>query len=230
MNIAIIHARGNSKRIPGKNIKIFHDKPIIAYPIEAAKKSGLFSKIVVSTDSEAIADIAKKYGAEFYMRPAHLADDFTPTQEVLLNDIKELSKNGKIDYACCIYGTAAFCQAEKLIDGFNIIKNNDCNTAFSVTTFDFPIYRGLKLNSLKNLEMIYPEHKLTRSQDLPEAYHDAGQFYWVNAEKFLQNPVLYSTNSKPVVIPRYLVQDIDTLEDWKRAEYMYSALKNSGEI
>ncbi|MCE3232764.1 MAG: neuA [Rickettsiaceae bacterium] len=228
MKVAIIHARGGSKRIPKKNIKLFHDKPIMAYPIAAAKESGVFDRIIVSTDSPEIAEVAKQYGAEVpYFRAAEFADDYTPTQAVLLNDVQILNKEAPIEYACCIYATAAFCTAKYLQEGLNILKNKDANTAFSVTTFDFPIYRALKTNTNGALELVYPEHKLTRSQDLPETFHDAGQFYWVNVQKFIANPVLYSDNSYPVTIPRYLVQDIDTLEDWQRAEYMYTTIKNS---
>ena len=231
MKVAIIHARGNSKRIPKKNIKEFNGKPILAYPIETAEKSKLFDRIIVSTDSEEIALIAQECGAEVpYLRPAALADDHTPTQEVLLHDIIQLSKECDIHYACCIYGTSVFCQQKQLHLGLETLKRHQCSTAFSVTSFPCPIYRGLKINESGVLSMLYPEHRLTRSQDLPETYHDAAQFYWVDAMKYLKTPVLYSSDAMPVLIPRHLVQDIDTNEDWKRAEYMYQSLKKGGEL
>lgn len=227
MKVAIIHARGGSKRIPKKNIKPFCGKPMIFYPIKAALKSGLFDKVVVSTDSQEIAEVAKQFGAEVpYMRPAELADDHSTTARVLAYDIKQFEE---LTLACCLYATAPFLTAESLKRGFDVMQSDESiETAFSVATYDFPIFRALKVNERGCLEMYWPEHRNTRSQDLPDAYHDAGQFYWVNPKTFAQNPMLYTSNSRPIVLPRYLVQDIDTIEDWERAEYMYKALMFSG--
>ncbi len=226
MIVAVLHARGGSKRIPQKNIKLFFGKPLIYYPLQAALNCKIFDRVVISTDSEEIAEISKAHGAEVpYLRPKALADDFTPTEDVLKFDIQQLLKEGNVTYVCCIYATAVFLKSHYLKKGYETISHNNIITAFSVTTFPFPIFRALKVNEKNQLEMLWPEHRLTRSQDLPEAYHDAGQFYWVNTKRFLENPVLYSDDAMPVILPRYLVQDIDTIEDWKRAEFMYAALK-----
>ena len=226
MNIAIIPARGGSKRIPDKNIKHFAGKPIIAYSIEAAQQSGVFDKIIVSTDSEKIANTALQYGADIpFIRPLEIADDHTPTAPVILHALDQLKKQGIISqYTCCIYATAPFCQPQYIQEGFKLISQKKASSAFSVTTFAFPILRSLKINNGGNLEMNWPEYELTRSNDLPEAYHDAGQFYWLNTDIFLKTEKLYNKDALPVILPRYLVQDIDTKEDWKTAEYMYQVL------
>jgi pseudaminic acid cytidylyltransferase len=226
MKIAIIPARGGSKRIPGKNIKPFLGKPIIAYSIQAALDSGVFDRVVVSTDSEKITEIAKEYGAEVpFYRPGELCDDHTATAPVITHALEWfIQNNSKPDYACCIYATAPFLKPEYIKEGYEKISNNNCSSCYSITTFPFPIFRALRINEKGTLEMYWPEHELTRSQDLEAAYHDAGQFYWVNTEKFLKNPKLYANDSLPVVMPRYLVQDIDTMEDWKMAEYLFKAI------
>lgn len=226
MNVAIIPARGGSKRIPGKNIRQFVGQPIIAYSIQAAIDSGVFDRVIVTTDSDEIAEVARRFGGEVpFNRPKELSDDHTPTAPVLAHAIDWLKSIGESPaYACCIYATAPFTQAEYIKKGLGIIKQYKCTTSYSVTTFPFPIFRGLKVNDSGSLEMIWPENEIVRSQDLPEAYHDAGQFYWVDCEKFIDEPRLYAQDSRPVLLPRHLVQDIDTLEDWDRAEYMYKAL------
>jgi len=225
--IAIIPARGGSKRIPNKNIKSFVGQPIISYSIKAAQAADLFDRIIVSTDSEEIAEVAKIYGAEVpFIRPAELADDFTGTIPVLLHALNWLSEHGfATDYFCCIYATAPFIQPEHIIEGFNLLKKRNAATAFSVTTFPYPIFRALKIGEDGCIEMFWPEHENSRSNDLPEAYHDAGQFYWGNTEKFLRGKTFFSSDAVPIVIPRYLVQDIDTPEDWEKAEKMYSVLQ-----
>lgn len=230
MNVAIIPARGGSKRIPTKNIKHFAGKPIIAYSIEAAKVSGLFDKIFVSTDSEKIALIAKEFGAEVpFIRPKELSDDFTPTAMVLLHALKWLEGQGTpAKFACCIYATAPFVRPEYLKEGFRLIIRESVSAVFSVASFPFSIFRALNINEAGCLEMFWPEHELTRSNDLPEAYHDAGQFYWLDSKKFLKAKKVYSNDALPVIIPRYLAQDIDTPEDWEMAEVMYEVAKKRG--
>ena len=225
MNIAIIPARAGSKRIPGKNIKPFLGKPIIAYSIEAALQSGIFDKVIVSTDSEEIAEIAREYGAEVpFFRPKELCDDHTATAPVVTHAISWFMDNGiNPDYVCCIYATAPFVAPEYLNQGYETISKNNCTTCYSITTFHFTIFRALRINKNGNTEMYWPEHELTRSQDFEEAYHDAGQFYWVNCKKFIKTQKLYADDSLPVILPRYLVQDIDTNEDWELAEYLYKA-------
>lgn len=232
--IAIIPARGGSKRIPKKNIKDFFGKPLIAYSIEVALSSNCFEKVLVSTDDENIAEIAKKYGAEVpFLRPKELSDDFTGTQDVVNHALEYLKKESEIyNYVCTIYATAPLLQKEYLIKGYERLKNSDAINAFSATSMPFPIQRTFRLNKDGRCEMFTPEHYMSRSQDLEEAYQDAGQFYWNNAikEKQNENQIIFSDISIPIILPRYLVQDIDTLEDWTRAEYMYQVLKQSGEI
>ena len=223
--VAVIPARGGSKRIPHKNIKTFCGKPMIAYSIEAAKDAGIFDRIIVSTDSKEIASIAKEFGAEVpFMRPCELADDHAGTDAVVFHALKRLMEDGeKIDYICCIYATAPFVKAEYIIKGYNILRDEHAISCFSVTTYSFPIFRSLKINNQNRLEMFWPEYRETRSQDLTEAYHDAGQFYWADVKKYLKEKQFYSNDSVPVILPRYLVQDIDTSEDWETAEKMYRA-------
>lgn len=221
--VAIIPARGGSKRIPRKNIKLFAGKPIIAYSIEAAIASKLFDKIMVSTDDEEIATIAESYGAEIpFMRPKSLSDDHTGSNDVLKHAINWLQENGcPPEYVCCIYATAPFIHVSYLKKGFDKLIISEKSFAFSVTSFPFPIQRAVKIRDDETIEAFSKDHIYTRSQDLEEAYHDAGQFYWGRAEAFLNDTVIFSKESVPVILPRYLVQDIDTAEDWYRAELMY---------
>jgi len=223
--IAIIPARGGSKRIPRKNIKLFHGKPLIAYSIEAALKSELFDKVIVTTDDEEIASIAKKYGAEVpFIRPKELSDDFTNTKDVIDHALKYFEERGeKYDYECTIYATAPLLQPKYLIEGFVALKNSDAINAFSTTTMPFPIQRTFKLDKNGRCEMFWPQNYQTRSQDLEEAYQDAGQFYWTKLGK-KSDEIMFGKDSIPVILPRHLVQDIDTLEDWQRAEFMYKAV------
>ncbi|MCP4668349.1 MAG: pseudaminic acid cytidylyltransferase [Deltaproteobacteria bacterium] len=225
MIAAIIPARGGSKRIPDKNIKPFGGKPIISYSIESAKETGVFDKIIVSTDSEEIANVAKRVGAEVpFLRPAELADDFIPTAPVLMHAIQWLLDRGMdVKYFCCIYATAPFIHPKYIKEGFDLMMEKGVSSVFSVTTYAFPIHRSLKLNEKENLEMFWPEYEMVRSQDLPEAYHDAGQFYWLETTSFLKGQKIYTSDAMPVILPRYLVQDMDTLEDWETAERMFKA-------
>ena len=229
--VAIIPARGGSKRIPRKNIKDFFGKPLIAYSIEAALKSNLFEKVIVSTDDKEIADVAIKYGATIpFIRPKELSDDFTGTGAVVEHTINYLKEQGEYyDYICTIYATAPLLQEKYLIEGFEKLKNSNAKNAFSCTSMPFPIQRTFKITQNERCEMFWKENFSKRSQDLEEAYQDAGQFYWTNL-KVESNDIMFGNDSIPIVLPRYLVQDIDTLEDWERAEYMYESLKKSKEI
>ncbi len=220
MNLCIIPARGGSKRIPKKNIKEFCGKPLIAYSIEVAKKSELFDKIVVSTDSEEISKVAEYYGAEIQMRPKELADDYTGTGEVVKYVVNSLEN--KYEYVCTIYATAPFLQVKYLKEGYEKLKNSDACASFSATTFEYPIQRAFKIKN-NRCEMFDKNMFNKRSQDLEEAYHDAGQFYW---EKIgcKSEDVFFGKDSIPIILPRYLVQDIDTIEDFIRAEMMYKVL------
>jgi len=227
MKIAVIPARGGSKRIPHKNVRFFCGKPIIAWSIEAAVGSDCFDAVIVSTDDEGIASVAREWGAEVpFIRPAALADDYTGTIPVLCHAIEWFSANvQKPAYVCCIYATAPFMQPEDLRKGFNTLLENDCNFVFSATSYAFPIQRAFRIADKGRVEMFYPEHFNTRSQDLEEAYHDAGQFYWGRSEAFINDNELFSNASIPIVLPRCRVQDIDTFEDWRRAEVMFKALR-----
>lgn len=224
--VAIIPARGGSKRIPKKNIKNFHGKPLIAYSIEVALKSKLFDKVVVSTDDEEIAKIAKEFGAEVpFLRPKELSDDFTGTGAVINHAINFLKAQGeKIDFICTIYATAPFISEKYLIEGFEKLKNSNARNAFSCTSMPFPIQRTFKITKDERCEMFWPENFMKRSQDLEEAYQDAGQFYWTNIN-VKSDDIIFGKDSIPIILPRYLVQDIDTQEDWTRAEFMYEAIK-----
>ena len=228
-NVAIIPARGGSKRIPRKNLLPFDGVPMIVRSIRTALDSGLFERVVVSTDDVEIADVARAHGAQVpFLRPAELADDFTGTAAVIVHALEQLPN---FDCACCIYATAPLLQARYLRQGFELLERHpDRSFAFSVCDFAFPVQRALTLDGQGALHALYPEFRNTRSQDLPEAFQDAGQFYWGRSEAWLRGDVLYSPASLPVILPRYLVQDIDTPGDWKRAEYLYAALKAGGEL
>jgi pseudaminic acid cytidylyltransferase len=225
LKVAVIPARGGSKRIPRKNIKPFAGKPIIGYSIEAAQGCGIFDRILVSTDDEEIAAVARNFGAEVpFLRPKPLADDFTGTNAVVKHAIGWLSDQGEeVDLACCIYATAPFLQPGFLAEGYRRLMASGGSFAFSVTGFRFPIQRALRVAPEGFVEAIFPEHIFTRSQDLEEAYHDAGQFYWGKSAAFVEDHILFSSASVPVILPRHLVQDIDTPEDWMEAELMYRA-------
>ncbi len=223
--LAIIPARGGSKRIPGKNIKDFLGKPLIAYSIQKAIQSKLFNKVVVSTDSDAIAEVAKEYGAEILKRPKVLADDFVGTKAVVEH---ALSVYKGYHLCCTIYATAPFLQSTYLKIGLEKLCSSDAVYAFSATSMPFAIQRTFKIVNGR-CEMFFPQYYDTRSQELDIAYQDAGQFYWQKVGK-RSKEIMFGKDSIPIILPRYLVQDIDTMEDWKRAELMYKVLIENGEI
>jgi N-acylneuraminate cytidylyltransferase len=220
MKIAVIPARGGSKRIPRKNIKLFNGKPMIAWSIEAAKASGLFERIIVSTDDVEIAEVAKQWGAEVpFMRPEELSNDHAGTTPVIAHATQWAIDQGMdVEAVCCIYATAPFVQVDDLKRGWDALKSGDWDYAFTVTDFAAPIFRAFKETEAGGIEMFYPEHFATRSQDLPVALHDAGQFYWGRPAAWIEGKRIFDQRSKPVVIPRWRVQDIDTPDDWARAE------------
>lgn len=221
MNIAVIPARGGSKRIPHKNIRDFCGKPMIAWPITAAQTSGLFTHIIVSTDDQEIASVAQQWGAEVpFVRPADLSDDFTGTTPVVAHAVAWCLEQGwPLDAVCCIYATAPLIQVEDLHKGLELLQFNSEGYVFSVTSFTSTIQRAFRINTSGKTEMFYPEYFNARSQDLEPAYHDAGQFYWAKPQTWLAKKSGFD-GGLPVILPRWRVQDIDTLEDWQRAEYM----------
>lgn len=231
MRVAVIPARGGSKRIPRKNIKEFCGKPIIAWSIEAALNSEVIDQVVVSTDDPEIANVAQAYGAEVpFMRPADLSDDYTPTIPVIQHAIRWFETQQRaVDAVCCIYATAPFVSPSDLQCGFDSLMADQADYSFSVTSYAYPIQRALKRSRDGGIEMFYPEQFNTRSQDLEEAWHDAGQFYWGNADSWQQGKPIFSPRSTLVALPRHRVQDIDTLEDWVRAELMFKNIYDSSE-
>lgn len=228
--VAIIPARSGSKRIPRKNIKEFCGKPMIAWSIEAALESGCFDRVIVSTDDEEIATVARQHGAETpFIRPAKLSDDYTGTIPVIRHAVEWLADNGcAVSQACCIYATAPFVCPEDLKRGQQLLESEACSYAFSVTSYAFPIQRAIRITGGGRVAMFNPEHFGTRSQDLEEAWHDAGQFYWGTAQAWTQERPIFSEDAAPVTLPRHRVQDIDTPEDWVRAEWLFKAMQEQG--
>lgn len=227
MRLAVIPARGGSKRIPRKNIKMFCGKPMIAWSIEAALQSGCFDQVIVSTDDAEIAEVARQCGAQVpFMRPAALSDDHTGTTAVVAHAVNWLTAQGKTpEQVCCLYATAPFVMADDIRRGLDILTDTGCDYAFSVTSYAFPIQRAIRITGQSRVEMFNPEYFNTRSQDLEEAWHDAGQFYWGRADAWLNDKPIFSQAAAPVILPRHRVQDIDTQEDWLRAEWMFKALQ-----
>lgn len=225
MKIAIIPARGGSKRIPRKNIKHFCGKPMIAWSIEAARASGLFDHIIVSTDDAEIAEIARYWGAETpFVRPAELSNDYVGTGMVVKHAVEWAIKNlGEVEFVCTIYATAPFIKPADLKKGLVLLSGSGGKISFTATSFPFPIQRAIKITQSGRVAMFQPEHYSTRSQDLESAYHDAGQFYWAKIEAILNDVSAFSEEAVPLILPRYQVQDIDTVEDWQRAELMFEA-------
>lgn len=231
--VAVIPARGGSQRIPRKNIKPFHGRPMIAWSIRCALASGLFDAVVVSTDDDEIAAVAKAEGAEVpFVRPAALADAFTGTAAVMRHALERLSAQGRdYDLACCLYATAPLLSVDDLRRGHEVLSVAPGKSyAFSVCGFGFPVQRALGLDEEGALTPLYPEYREVRSQDLPPAFQDAGQFYWGRSAAWQRGDVLFSPSSLPVMLPRHRVQDIDTEEDWQRAEWLFAALIASGEL
>lgn len=226
MNLAVITARGGSKRIPRKNIKEFCGKPIIAYSIEAAVQSGIFDEVMVSTDSEEIAEVSKRYGAQIpFMRSAETSDDYATTADVLLEVFSEYIKRGcNYEYACCIYPTAPFVTSEKIKTGMEIVRNEDVDAVMPVVAFSFPPQRGLMITN-KKVTAIYPNQMVARSQDLETVYHDCGQFYCFNVDSFLKYKSLFCPETIPMIMDELEVQDIDSETDWKLAELKFRLLK-----
>lgn len=230
MRVAIIPARGGSKRIPRKNVKDFCGKPMIAWAIEEALKSDSIDRVVVSTDDAEIAEVASEYGAEVpFSRPPELSDDFTGTIPVIKHAIGELQRTGaQLDAICCLYATAPFVQSIDLDNGLAELKSTGVDYAFSVTSYAFPIQRAIRITRDARVEMFYPENIFERSQDLEEAWHDAGQFYWGTSDAWCSERTIFGDLSVPIKLPRHRVQDIDTPEDWTRAEWLFRLMQAEG--
>lgn len=225
--LAIITARGGSKRIPRKNIKEFLGHPIIKYSVEAALKADCFDEVMVSTDDEEIANIAISLGAKVpFIRSERNSNDYATTADVISEVIDRYEeKNIFFDYVCCIYPTAPFITSKKLEKAYSLLIEEDANSVVPIVKFGFPILRSLKIEN-KKIEMNWPEYMNTRSQDLEPAYHDSGQFYFLKVNSFKENKTLFSNNSVGLEVPESEVQDIDTPEDWKIAEIKYTFLLN----
>lgn len=224
MRVAVIPARGGSKRLPRKNIRSFAGKPMISYSIRCALECGLFDRVIVSTDDAEIAQIAIEHGAEApFVRPPSLSDDHTGTTEVVAHAVEFLQREAALTAVCCIYATAPFIAKEDVKRGYALLEAGDWQYVFSATTYAFPIFRSFRMNETHGLQMFYPEYFGTRSQDLPEALHDAGQFYWGLPQAWVERQRIFSERSTIVAVPRWRVQDIDTAEDWQRAETLAQA-------
>jgi pseudaminic acid cytidylyltransferase len=227
VNICVIPARGGSKRIPGKNIKDFCGKPIIAWSIEVAKASGLFERVLVSTDDAEIAKVATAWGAEVpFVRPAEIANDYAGTTEVIAHASQwALDQGWPVSAVCCIYATAPFIHVNDLKQGLECLQSGGWSYVFSATDFASPIFRAFKQRPDGSIEMFFPDYFSTRSQDLPETLHDAGQFYWGKPSAWIEERRIFDRHSVPVIIPRWRVQDIDTQDDWLRAEVIHNLLE-----
>lgn len=227
MNVAVIPARGGSKRIPRKNIRDFCGRPMIAWSIDTLRASGVVDRIVVSTDDEEVAAVARSHGAEVpFMRPPELADDHTATVPVISHAVGALQALGwPLEQVCCMYATAPLLDPTDLRNARDRLAEFDVSYVFSCATFGFPILRALRRSPGGGVEPMFPEHAAARSQDLPEAFHDAGQFYWGTPRAFSERQPIFGPRARPYFVPRHRVQDIDTEEDWGRAELLFRTLK-----
>lgn len=222
-SIAIIPARSGSKRIPRKNIKDFLGKPVIAYSIKTALATGLFDEVMVSTDNEEIASIARQYGAKVpFLRSKKNSDDFATTANVLLEVLEAYQREGRyFVYGCCIYPATPLLKVARLQEAFSLMKEKNLDTVFPVIRFNFPIQRAIRVDKDRKAKMFYPQYLNTRSQDLAPAYHDSGQFYWFKIDRFFHNQSLLTKNSGVIILEECEAQDIDTQEDWQIAEIKF---------
>jgi N-acylneuraminate cytidylyltransferase len=224
-NLAIIPARGGSKRIPRKNIKNFLGKPIIAYSIEAALKSDCFDEVMVSTEDEEIAEIARQYGAKVpFLRSEKTANDFADTEDVIFEVLENYHNLGKdFDNICCLYATAPFVTSERLVEAFKLMNEN-VDASISVVEYSFPIQRSIRVGETGHIELNFPEYINYRSQDLPKTYHDAGQFYFAKVKTFKEEKTLWCKRTAPLVLSELEVQDLDTMTDWQLAEMKFKLI------
>ena len=231
MNLAVIPARGGSKRIPRKNVGTFAGRPMIAWPIAAAQRSGLFDQIVVSTDSEEVAAVAREAGAQVpFVRPPELSDDHCGTQEVIAHAARWAQGAGLAPEAiCCLYATAVFASPEDLGRGRDTLRAGGWDYVFAAGRFSQPVQRSFRKGPDGAMALLFPEHRLTRSQDLPEVYYDAGQFYWGGFQSWLEGRPVFGPRSSFVEMPGDRVIDIDTAEDWEAAERLFETMRNAGD-
>lgn len=227
--LAVIPARGGSKRIPRKNIRDFAGKPIIAWSIQAALDSGCFDDVIVSTDDEEIAHVARLHGANVpFVRPANLADDFTDTRSVICHAQQWFAERGtRFDDVCCIYATAPFVRAEDLRAAQALLRQHPCRYVLPVTEYSFPIQRAVRLGADNRLEMLDPDQFSRRSQDLEKTFHDVGQFYFGRFDSWASEAPIFGPDAIGIPIPSYRAQDIDTPDDWRRAELAFAALNEA---
>lgn len=225
-NLAIIPARGGSKRIPRKNIKLFMGKPIIAYSIEAALQSGLFDEVMVSTDDDEIAEVAKQYGAKVpFMRSAETSSDYATTADVIIEVLgKYEEQNQEFETVCCLYSTAPFVTPGRLIEAYSKLNDEICSV-FTAVAYSYPVQRSLRISDGK-IKMVHPEYMNTRSQDLEIIYHDAGQFYMSKVEYFMEYKTFWADNTAGLILSEMEVQDLDTLTDWQLAEMKYRLIRD----
>ena len=230
--LAIIPARGGSKRIPRKNIKNFAGQPIIKYSIDAAKESAIFDEIMVSTDDKEVSEISKSFGAEVpFFRSPENSNDTAGTAPVILEVLEEYKKLGReFDYVCCIYPTAVFVTGERLQKAKQILIDSNADSVVPVMRFGYPIQRALKIKKDGKVEMFWPENYSARSQDLEPAYHDCGQFYFFKVSSFLKQKLLFMKSTISLEVPESEAQDIDNEEDWKLAEIKFNLIKNAKKV
>ncbi len=225
-NLAIIPARGGSKRIPHKNMKMFLGHPILTYSIQSALKSGVFEDVMVSTDDSEIAKIARENGANVpFFRSETTSNDFAPLAEVLLEVINDYEKRGQFyDHICCILPTAPLISEKDILEAYKLMTDSHFDSVCPIVPFSYPILRSLSIDEGKHLRMNWPEYRFTRSQDLKPAYHDSGTFYWIETAILKKEKKLFTDNGSALILDEYHVQDIDTLEDWALAEMKYQLL------
>ena len=224
--ICIIPARGGSKRIPRKNIKLFLGQPIIAYSITAALESNLFDEVMVSTDSKEVAEIADRYGAKIpFFRSKKNSTDIASTIDVIIEVLEFYSKKGlNFEYGCCLYPTAPFTKKDLLVETYNSLIKENCNVVFPVVAYSHPVQRAFKIENDNRISLLDKKYQFTRTQDLETIYHDSGQFYWFNTKKLLFDKNFFNDNTVGYKIPEYEAQDIDNICDWKIAELKYKNL------
>lgn len=228
MSICVIPARGGSKRVPRKNIRLFHGRPMIAWSITAAKKAGCFDRVVVSTDDDEIAAVAEAEGAEVpFKRPVTLADDFTDTATVIAHASRALGLDEDVP-VCCLYATAPLVRPDDIVAGHEMVQKAKADYVLSVCRFPYPIQRALFRDKAGHVAMINPENISARSQDLDEAWHDAGQFYWAKSTTWMSGKAILTSSAIGLELPAFRVQDIDTEEDWERAEALFSLSHSEG--